>query len=276
VFIAGVAMLVLAGVSFSLLAHALDVHLRKEPVPLRASLSLIPSSLGPWHVVQEAPFDAAMIEQLGTELTISRMYQRGEDGPAVNFHMAYYTDTVDPIPHVPDRCMIAAGMEGMTPEPENMPWSMDIEGVRPDAAFLLDNVESELVTTEAIDGTPLDVHLPAGDTTIRAMEFKHPDNKDQRIHAGYFFITNGRMTPSPGGVYATAYVGPEAHAYYCKVQLVMGGGDEFDQPQFLAYASEFLSLAMPYVMRSLPDWAQVLDGRHQKLSQSPESLFLEQ
>ena len=275
VFISGVALLVVAGVSFSLLAHALDVHLSKKPVPLRASLSLVPSSIGPWHVVQESPFDAAMIEQLGTELTISRVYQRGTDGPAVNFHVAYYTDTVDPIPHVPDRCMIAAGMEGMTSEPSNLPWVMSVEGATPDADLVLDGNAVGQVTVDSIAGIPMDVHLPSGDTRIRAMEFKHPDSQEGRIYAGYFFIANGRMTPSPAGVYATAYVGPEAYAYYCKVQVVMGGDRDFDQDMFIKYASEFLSLAMPYIMRSLPDWAHVLDGEL-AIDNSPDSLFLEQ
>lgn len=277
VFISGVALLAIAGVSFSVLAHALDIHLRKEPVPLRTSLSLVPSSLGPWHVVQEAPFDAAMIEQLGTELTISRLYQRGpgRDGPALNFHVAYYTDTVEPIPHVPDRCMIAAGMEGMTPEPANIPWDMSVDGARLDEAFELDEVATPLVTIESIDGTPMDVHLPVGDSLIRAMEFQHPNNPEGRVHAGYFFIANGRMRPSPSAVYRTAYAGHGTHAYYCKVQVVMGGGADFDQDEFLRYTSEFLSLAMPYIMRSLPDWADVLDGTN-FLDESVDSQHLEQ
>ncbi|MCH2136318.1 MAG: exosortase [Phycisphaerales bacterium] len=261
VFISGVALMITAGVAFSMLANALNVHLRKSPVPLRDSLSLIPSSLGEWNVVHEGAFDSAMIEQLGTELTISRLYQAGSDGPIVNFHLAYYTDTVDPIPHVPDRCMIAAGMEGITAEPENLQWAFEVDGAQSGSQLVLDEAPVDMVEVPAVGGGTIDVHMPAGEPLLRAMEFRDARQRDNRIWAGYFFITNGRMRPSPSEVYRTAYAGSEQYAYYCKVQVVFSGGGSFDKDEFLRVSGDFLSLAMPYIMRSLPDWANVLSGK---------------
>ena len=262
VFIGGVLVLVVGGMGFSLLANALNVHLSKSPVPLRSSLSLLPSALGPWQVRKESTLDAAMIEELGTSLTISRFYQRGDDGPVLNFHTAYYTDTIDAIPHVPDRCIQASGLVGRTPEPENIAWPLAIEGVSVDQDARLDDQDWPIVAVDQIGGGQLEVHLPLGEPVIRTIEFYDPNQSRGRVHAGYFFIANGRMMPTPAGVKLTAFMGADKHAYYCKIQAIMVGNDDFGREQYLENVGEFLSLALPYMMRSLPDWAEVQDGTY--------------
>ncbi len=259
VFVTSVLVLVVGGIGFSVLANALDVHLRKQPVPLRESLGLIPSSIGPWRMIDEAKFDDAFIEQLGTPFTISRVYQHNDGGQIVQFHVAYYTDTIDAIPHVPDRCMVASGLRPRTSEPTNIEFSLDIDDLRMDDRQLAGH-DWPVIDVASATGETQAVHLPVGTPLIRTMEFNDDEAAGQRIWAGYFFITNGQMTPAPSGVKLISFMGPDSHAYYAKVQLIAGGGSQFGQDEYLDTASGFLSLTLPHVMRVLPDWADVLDG----------------
>ena len=61
-----------------------------------------------------------MVEELGTNLYLSRDYERRDD--RVNVHVAYYTGLIDDVPHVPERCWAAnakwervTGHDGITP-----------------------------------------------------------------------------------------------------------------------------------------------------------------
>lgn len=268
-FIAGVLVLVVGGIGFKVLANALDVHLQKKPIHLRESLSLLPSVVGDWQLKHDQMFDAAFLEQLGTPFAISRVYQNPE-GRAIRFHLAYYTDTIDAIPHVPDRCLVAGGLIPRTAEPANLPWAFEVEGAEVDAGRTLDGQPWQQVEVDAVGSGTMTVHLPIGEPQIRTMEFSDSSVSGDRIWAGYFFIANGRLTPSPSGVKMTAFMGPDAYAYYCKVQIILIGGGRFDEGAFLDEAGEFLSLVMPSLMRSLPDWATVIDGEGSSESSIPE------
>jgi len=259
VFIACVAILVVARVGFSVGANALNVHLQTEAVPLRRSLSLIPNVVGAWESVGDVQFDAAVLEQLGTPYCLSRVYVDPEDQRhAVQFHVAYYTDQIDAVPHVPDRCMTASGMTQRTPSPENVSIDGVAEAWASDPKQTLDGLAYP--TMEVID--PLTdasqvIRMPVGPRLIRHMEFIDPAHPDTRVHAGYFFVANGRWKPSPTGVKMVAFTGGDRHAYYCKVQVVMAGDTTYDRQAFLDEVEEFLTPLLPEIMRSLPDWHEV-------------------
>ncbi|MBT5381689.1 MAG: exosortase, partial [Phycisphaerae bacterium] len=74
VFIGCVVVLGIGKVGFTVGADWLNVYLKTEAVPLRRSLSLIPSAVGPWRSVRDVRFDAAMVEQLGTPMYLTRTY----------------------------------------------------------------------------------------------------------------------------------------------------------------------------------------------------------
>jgi len=266
-FILGVLVMVIGGIGFSVLANTLNVHLQKQPIQLRESLSLLPSAVGDWQLKHDQAFDAAYLEQLGTPFAISRVYQK-QKGGLVQFHLAYYTDTIDAIPHVPDRCLVAGGLNPRTAEPENLTWQLQVEGAEVDPDRTLDGEPWQQVEVDAVGSGSMKVHLPIGEPQIRTMEFFDSNAPGERIWAGYFFIANGRMTPSPGGVKLTSFMGPDVHAYYCKVQIILIGGGGFDEGAFLDEASEFLSLVMPSLMRSLPDWAAAIEGEGSLLEES--------
>ncbi len=260
VFVACIALLAVSKVGFSYGAEALQVHLQTHPVPLRRSLSLIPSSLGTFQSVHDVQYDASHVEQLGTNSYISRVYvdQFGRSKRPLQFHVAYYTDQIDAVPHVPDRCMTAAGMVQRSAEPENVPLSGFGGTWVDDPVNQLDGTPYPLANrVDAASGDEVTVRMPVGDRLVRHMEFVDPRHPDRRVHAGYFFVANGRWKATPAGVKMAAFTGGDRHAYYCKVQVVANGDAGFDRDAFFSEICPFLSQTLPEVMRSLPDWSEV-------------------
>ncbi|MBL4702290.1 MAG: exosortase/archaeosortase family protein, partial [Phycisphaeraceae bacterium] len=87
----------------------------KKPVQMRQPLIGIPQKLGNWEMVLDERLTAAVLEELRTEFYISRQYRDvsvplTEPGSTIRFHVAYYTGTPDTVPHVPERCFVAAGL----------------------------------------------------------------------------------------------------------------------------------------------------------------------
>jgi exosortase len=260
VFSACVVSLVAGQIGFSLAAEALQVHLRTEPVPLRRSLSLVPSSVGGWKSVQDVQLNAAMIEQLGTPTYLHRLYVEDVDRPikALQVHLAYYTDQIDAIPHVPDRCLVAGGFVQRSAEPVNVPIVAVSASWQDDPIYTLDGVPYPIAMVQDVATDDIvDVRMPTGEPLVRHMEFVDPQRPDRRVHAGYFFIANGRWKPTPAGVKLAAFTGGDRYAYYCKVQILSDGDSGYDQAAFFADIEPFLAAIMPEIMRSLPDWSEV-------------------
>ncbi len=260
VFVGCVLILGIGTVAISAGANALEVYLKSEPVPLRRSLSVVPSSLGSWRSVRDTQLDAAMIEQLGTSSYLTRMYVNSENQsrPPLQIHVAYYTDQIDAIPHVPDRCLVAAGLTQRTPDPVNVPIDGILETWIDDPIYELDGTPYPIATIEdSLLGEQVEVRMPVGRPLVRHMEFFDPGRPDRRLHAGYFFIANGRWKATPSGVKLAAFTGGDRHAYYCKVQIIADGDVGYNQDAFLGDIEPFLSGMLPEIMRSIADWAEV-------------------
>ena len=260
VFVGCVLILGIGTVAISAGANALEVYLKSEPVPLRRSLSVVPSSLGSWRSVRDTQLDAAMIEQLGTSSYLTRMYVNSENQsrPPLQIHVAYYTDQIDAIPHVPDRCLVAAGLTQRTPDPVNVPIDGILETWIDDPIYELDGTPYPIATVEdSLLGEQVEVRMPVGRPLVRHMEFFDPGRPDRRLHAGYFFIANGRWKATPSGVKLAAFTGGDRHAYYCKVQIIADGDVGYNQDAFLGDIEPFLSGMLPEIMRSIADWAEV-------------------
>ena len=255
-FIIACVTLALCGVGFRSAVGYLNVYLKKEPIELRAHLATIPKTLGRWKAVGErAPLDAAVIETLGTDQYIERVYAvDGVPGKGyLSLHIAYYTGMIDAVPHVPDRCFVAGGGLQLRALPHNYPLPIDRSGWREDPA----GSAYPLVTfTDRITGRGVTARMPVGDFELRTTEFLSPDHPDVRTYAGYFFVANGRVTPTPEGVRRLAFDLSTKFAYYCKVQLVASGRDLEAEP-FVALAADLLTELLPELMRCLPDWSEV-------------------
>lgn len=255
--------LLVCGVGFRAAIHYLNITLQKEEVPLRDHFATIPRTLGPWRAVgEDGIIPAETVESLGTNQYLNRNYVRELDGDrlALNVHLAYYTGMIDTMPHVPDRCLQAAGLEQRSKDPDNIPLPIDVTQWPGDPALLHMQLNVPYPTTmfaHHVTGKPVRVHMPIGDFALRTMEFSDPNQPELRIFAGYFFIANGRTTPVPWQVKALAFDPREKYAYYCKVQFMYWGDQDADQDTFLAATADLTQYMLPRLMQCLPDWAEV-------------------
>lgn len=265
-FIAGLSVLIIGTGAFHLLAGAIDAVLRKEPVLLRATLSTIPSALGRWRQVgADQILSPEVVEELGTPNYLTRSYIRTgeEDGGRIDFHVAYYTGMIDAVPHIPERCNLGSGLE-KAPAGRVLPlslshqtwsdplWSDIPEPIRPS--------HPDAMTRTLLGET---VRLPRPDSgehiRVNVTQYWHPSAPEQRFCTGYFFVANGRTTPFATGVKSLAFRLSERSAYYCKIQISYFAPQRAtDEAELARVASEFLSDALPEIMRCLPDWNQVL------------------
>jgi hypothetical protein len=242
---------------------SLDVYLRKLPVEPRENLTNISTSLGDWQARADRRYTAELLEELGTDVYLERIYvlEGDDEVDPIQLHITYYTGMIDAVPHVPDRCLVAAGYNARS-TPVNMPldlsrgrWGADPEAIDSDGApwpTLTYARTTGIGTTEAVT-----VHMPTGDFELRTTEFSHGDHLDRRVYAGYLFLANGRIAVTPEEVKLLAFKRSERYAYYCKVQLTMHGDRDLTAEQFVARAADFLDALLPELMRCLPDWPEV-------------------
>lgn len=241
--------------------QALNIYLRKEPVELRGSFATLPRTLGRWRAVgQDAVLDEAQVESLGTQFYFDRHYAlEGAAGSGVmNIHVAYYTGMIDAVPHVPDRCMDAAGFN-IVKMPLNEPLDVSRSGWFDDPEFVnLGTGEPYPVVQHRneFSGQTMLVRMPLGDFKLRVTEFESEKHPGLPVFGGYFFIANGAAMATPEEVRMMAFNPREKYAYYCKVQFVYYERGA-DKAQYLSLVSEILRDLLPELMQRLPDWSEV-------------------
>jgi hypothetical protein len=277
---AALAMLLLAGLGFRAAVHQLEIVLRKERIDLRGPLNTIPGSLlapgvgglPPGREWKQADKDVILsqpiVEELGTEVYLNReLLRRADDrNDRMSLHIAYYTGLIDAVPHVPERCWVAAG--GLTPvgTPRDVPLLVDLSRATPSSAppnRATGDLYAQLELMDAISRRFESVHLPIGEFGMRVSEYQSEDDPNKRHLGGYCFIANGRITPSAGGVRALAFQPSERHAYFCKIQFAMlcSAEEEDRWERFQQLSSEVFNQILPHLMRRLPDWPQVEAGQ---------------
>ncbi|MBI1304675.1 MAG: exosortase-associated EpsI family protein [Phycisphaera sp.] len=260
-YVAAIAVLVLGAVGFRMLVAELNIHLMKERVELRRPLDTIPTKLGRWERIgSDSVFSDTLIEELGTRSYLDRAYAIDGD-PAkgyVHVHIAYYTGTIDAVPHIPERCWAVGGLE-LTRNSEGVALDIDRSEWRPYEGPA--KVDQPYLVAEVRDPITADIEwitMPLGEIAATTIEFQDPKKPEDRQVGGYFFIANGRAVPSSYGVRQAAFNLRDRYAYYCKIQLTKRG--KVDKPDgsllepFKADAAEILDELIPHVMRSLPDW----------------------
>jgi exosortase/archaeosortase family protein len=255
------------GVGFRYAAAALNIYLRKEAVPLREPFATLPRTLGPWRAVgDDQVYDAAMVEELGTSHYLDRQYAR--EGNAfrgvLQVHLAYYTGMIDAVPHIPERCFLAAGFEQQSLsevvplEIDQSAWSIDPGPV---------NISTGLPYLLALREDPFTgalsrVRMPVGDPSLTVMQFGRTDLRGMQVFGGYLFIANGRTTALPRDVRLLAFRPSERSAYYCKLQFVYMSPDA-NRETYIRLVSDFLQHALPEIMVRLPDWQEVEGAQQQ-------------
>lgn len=274
-FIAGISVLVGSAAGLSFVVKALGAHLTKLPIQPAGEKSKqhnIPSEVKGWpdeksgwrQVGTDRELSKEEIEELGTSDTISRLYvefgphlPEGKRPPGVMLHTAYYTGMIDTVPHVPDRCITAAGT-AMDGSPREVPVPLDM------------NLLSEDPTADHTRGTVYRmrnwnlgrfVRLPRGIENLRMTVTPFKDSRNgRRFYAGYFFIANGGVVASANGVRLLAFRLQDDYAYYLKVQFT--SSDAESEEDLGVLAGRMLNSMLPEIAQRVPDWVEVEAGTY--------------
>ena len=256
-------VLIASAIGFRASVSSLNLYLRKEAVPLRESLDTIPTKLGRWKRVGiDSRLGETMVESLGTRFYLDRHY--AIDGNPANgvltLHIAYYTGMVDAVPHVPERCWGAAGLQ-MVNQPamklvpvDQSKWDL-VSGPKNMATGA---IYPSAPVVDPVTRREESVFLPIGETEMSVTVFQDEANPKFRLVGGYLFIANARFTSSPYVVKTYAFDLASRYSYYCKVQCSMLV-KESDQPieKWTELTADFLSELLPTLMRRLPDWTVI-------------------
>lgn len=249
------------------------LYLRKLPIyaPGGRTLAAIPTETEHWiRVGQDQIEPPDVVKMLGTENYITRRYMLkstvGQPIPTVlQLHAAYYTGTIDTVPHVPERCFVGGGMEigswaAVLPlRLDRTNWLLDRDVEEdPSLASLHGRVYTTKLSNEYGDSGGARVRLPIDPASIqmRITGFLIPGGRE--VFSGYFFIANGETTPSAAGVRLLAFRLDDDYAYYLKVQFT---SDTAESAERLAEdAALLMNDLLGEIMRCAPDWIEVERG----------------
>lgn len=267
-----------AGAILPFIVWWLGLVVFKKPIEAEFKLTSIPAETPVFRMIgKDERYGKDVQETLGTENYISRIYvdkaPPADARPrAIELHVAYYTGTIDTVPHVPDRCMVGAGWS-IAGGPWIVPVPLDRgRWIEDDAASAEARAAGTAAGSVGADSpifsgrlSPAShapgnrVRLPRGieHVQMRVTEFEKPGT-GQRMFAGFFFIANGGLTPRAEEVRLLAYDLRSDYAYYAKVQV---SSEQVKSAEELArVAADLLDDLLPDVMQCVPDWTDVLRG----------------
>lgn len=262
-FLVALAVLVVGAVAMQVSIARMQIVLRKLPIHAKDNIpfrTISPSAPGWERVGQDTVLSKEVIEELGTENYLSRIY-RGQvnDRPVmVELHLAYYTGMIDTVPHVPERCFVGGGMvqDGNT-QFVDIPLDFDRLSIDP---YVDQSVHGEVYT--AIGENFQSVRMPfqlRERLRLRVTPFRDV-RLDRTVYAGYFFLANGGIATSANDVRALAYDLKNDYAYYAKVQFT--SWDVESAEELGQVAGSMLDELLPQIMRRVPDWIEVMEGRY--------------
>jgi hypothetical protein len=275
-FFVALAVLGISAAGFGRLIDAYGIHLRKlaiEPPENRLLVNL-PLETENWvRVGTDEVMDAEVLDTLGTENTVSRVYVQknpaeGSRPHVINFHAAYYTGMIDTVPHVPERCFVGGGLQkSSASEILDLPlvmedWIAD-ETVPEELRGPLGAVYTAPTSWSFSDRRGLRIRMPRGvgpDKPIRMMVSEFRGSSDRALYAGYFFVANGGTVASAEGVRTLAFDLRSDYAYYLKVQATsasVGSKEELAE-----VSASLIGELMAEIMRCVPDWIEVETGRY--------------
>jgi exosortase len=208
------------------------------------------------------------VDVLGTDNYLSRVYaeKSGESAKArrIEFHAAYYTGMVDTVPHVPERCLVGAGLS-LVGGPWMVPLKLGHDDWRPIPAAENPTgapVYTTRLSNEYSTAAPgMRVPLPFGVSPDSAPVLRVTEYADQAGHKayfGYFFIANGELATSAEQVRLRAFDLHNDYAYYLKLQF--GSPGATSPEELAAAAGDFLGDMMGELMTCVPNWIEVERG----------------
>ncbi len=247
---AGVLACALAGLTF--IVGSTKAVLIKKPVPMRLPLVGIPQKLGHWEMINDERLSDEVLEELRTKFYISRQYrdtsmQLTDPGSTIRFHVAYYTGTPDTVPHVPERCFVAAGLT---------PRGKQVIDLNLSKTHYKTHTDGTITALSELADQP--VRIPA--LQIPATMFTYGQSSGDSADANviYFFAANGKFLPTPDHVRFQGFSLTDEYSYYCKIEV--GVNLVGDKDLAVRRVNDFLSDFLPQVMACLPDWVDVTEG----------------
>ena len=260
-----VATLLIGGTVVNATIERLGIHLVKKQVQPRSPIDELPERIGDWTKYGEDDvFSDTLIEVLGTSRYLQRFYALNGD-PAeglLQLHLAYYTDLAGTAPHVPEICWENHGLISVR-DPFELSLDPDLPSKTSDSRNLATGVPYQTVSRmDPVTGDYSDLPLPLGDYTLRTTIFTSPEDTSFQNYGGYFFVANGRTTPSAMAVENVAFDLTSEYAYYCKIQLnatmstLSSNEDEANLDLFRSQVTDFLESLMPEMTEILPDWRE--------------------
>jgi hypothetical protein len=253
-FVAAFLGLLVAAAGLNFAASYLQLHFRKEPVPLRGTFKeTIPLVVGDWvQVIREEKLDADLQAALATDQYLFATYVNaralGQTPERLRREFAdkspldqqqllstyrqryaaavlataftYYTGKADTVAHIPERCYVGDGFDPVNPRREA--WGLD------------------------------------RDLSVRFITFEN--QRDARLppyNVAYFFSVNGRYTDDSLAVRAELQNLFHRYGYYAKVELLCVAND---REAAATAMRDFLGAVLSHVEAALPDWSQYSSG----------------
>lgn len=280
-------LLVVAILGQTSIIQATGVALSKQPLPLRHGIALsFPDQAGDWELLHLDPKLSADIEsELGTDEYFNRYYvnnavglmassmevkthdgepsgrligwegqKSDQAGDLAKVHVAYYTGMLDAVPHVPDKCQLAAGYTRVYRKAHTIKLSRYDYEPDPD--------HPGMVLADST-GFNKSVRMPSDEIEVIFYSGMGPEGNI--ITVMYFFLANGKAMASNHEV-RFSFNMKDRYSYYCKVETVFPGltltdqSSKADVERIKQHASELLSDLLPEVMACLPDWTEVQSG----------------
>lgn len=271
-FIAALGVLAISSVAMSAAISYFKLYLRKERIYAEngRQVSAIPAESESFvRIGADTRMPPEIEEVLGTPNYVSRLYvekdpPKGKERRVLQFHAAYYTGMVDTVPHVPDRCMVGAGMQlkgvvGDIPMPlDTSAWTEDTDVPEHLRGHIFKVRTGDNLTGRFTDLPGTRIRLPRDPKDIKLRVTHFEDETGRPIYAGYFFIANGGVVSRAEGVRLLAFDLKSSYSYYLKVEFQ---SQTVETPEELAaMAAAWLNENFAEVMRCVPDWVRVESG----------------
>lgn len=271
-FVTALLVLVLSGAGIKAGIERYNIYLQKKPIypepvgDLDPVFRNLPTTTARWirdgvdHLER-----AENLEVLGTENYVTRVYmerfpREGKPPRAIQLHAAYYTGSIDTVPHVPERCFVGAGMT-LTGGPWVIPlplktgdWSQSLSVPRQFEG----RVFSTRLSNEFSRAGGRRVNLPIDLTPKKPLSLRISEYSSKaggKFYAGYFFVGNGGWVESAEQVRLLSFDLQQDYAYYMKIQV---GSSSVDSPEELgALAADLFDDLLGELMLCAPDWMRV-------------------
>lgn len=231
-------------------------------------LNSIPQETTSWiRVGTDRLEHGEVLETLGTDNYVTRTYARKlprknpgdpvqiDRNNVFEFHAAYYTGMIDTVPHVPDRCFVAGGMQ-LADLTKDVPLPLDQDRWFPDVGPDGKPSAHLFSIRSTLGNHP---HLPRDPQELKLHSMKFVSG-GQDLYAGYFFIANGGAVPRAEDVRLLAFDLRARYAYYLKVQFT--SSTVKSEEDLALMAADFLNESFGDIMECVPDWAEVEAGNY--------------